>query len=218
MPVQNSANPFIISRNKISHVIYQGYVLPVYAWHKHKIYPDKRILNSMLDRLVKAFSNSSKVLVVRFDLHVREYSENNAVLTKFNQDYSRLLKRLYPKAWCSLLWVREHGRSPRQHYHCVLLIDGQYVHHSAKIMAHTKAQWRASTGGTLSLPANCFYLWKRGDTEMFGRIVYRISYLAKNITKKRVNSQVKRSGRSQLARYLSKRPLKKLHQLLTPSV
>ncbi|WP_241586547.1 YagK/YfjJ domain-containing protein [Rosenbergiella epipactidis] len=214
MSVQDSANPFIIQRCKISHAKYQDYVLPVYAWLKHNIYPDKRILNSMLKALIEACGRSTKVLVVRFDLHVREYSENNSVISQFSQKYSLLLEKEYPKAWCKLIWAREHGRSPRQHYHCVLLINGQKVHHPKKLMDKTKMLWTSTTGGLLSLPTNCYYLWKRGDMAMFGRIVYRLSYLAKNITKKRINPQVKRFGCQTITKYLKVIPTQSLHQLL----
>ena len=93
MSVQNSAETFIISRSKISHTIYQGYVLPVYAWLTQNIYPEQRIINSMLNKLVEACSRSSKVLVVRFDLHVSEYSEHNSVINQFSQKYSAFLKK-----------------------------------------------------------------------------------------------------------------------------
>ena len=214
MSVQNSAETFIISRSKISHTIYQCYVLPVYAWLIQNIYPEQRILNSMLNTLVEACSRSSKVLVVRFDLHIREYSGQNSVISQFSQKYSVFLKKEYPEVWCDLIWTREHGRSHSQHYHCVLLINGQKVHHPKTLRDQAKSLWATTTSGTFSLPINCFYLWKRGDMEMFSQIVYRLSYLAKNITKKRTNPQVKFFGCKRITKHLKAVPTQPLHQLL----
>jgi len=53
-----------------------------------------------------------------------------------------------------------------------------------------------------------------GDIEMFGPIVYQLSYLAKNITKKRINPQVKRCGCQKITMSLKAVPTPSLHQLL----
>ncbi len=54
--------------------------------------------------------------------------------------------------------------------------------------------WQTSSGGSLSLPSNCYYFWKRGESHLLGLIIYRLSYLAKNITKKRFNIKTRRYG------------------------
>ncbi len=78
---------------------------------------------SILDTVLEMFSRSTKVLVVRFDLHVKEHSETNLILSNFSKMLTKTLYKNYAKTWFHLIWVREHGHSPCQHYHCVLLAN-----------------------------------------------------------------------------------------------
>jgi len=73
----------------------------------------------MMDAVTEMFSQSTKVLVICFDLHVKEHSGSNKVISRFSQTLTNKLKKQYPETWFHLMWVREHGRSPKQHYHCV---------------------------------------------------------------------------------------------------
>ncbi|WP_431623942.1 YagK/YfjJ domain-containing protein [Enterobacter quasihormaechei] len=151
-------------------------------------------MRAMMDCLTEIFSQSTKVLVVRFDLHVKEHSESNQVISQFSQILTSKLKKHYTGTWFHLMWVREHGRSPKQHYHCVLMANGQKIQHPAKLIPMIDECWQASAGGAFSLPSNSYYFWKRGDSHLLGLIIYRLSYLAKNITKKRFNIKTRRYG------------------------
>lgn len=194
MSTSTPMNPFQISRKKLGAFIYQGYALPVYEWPQRAVYPEPKIMRAMMDFLTEIFSQSTKVLVLRFDLHVKEHSESNQIISQFSQTLASTLKKQYPGTWFDLMWVREHGRSPKQHYHCVLMANGQKIQHPAKLIPMIDECWQTSSGGSLSLPSNCYYFWKRGESHLLGLIIYRLSYLAKNITKKRFNTKTRRYG------------------------
>ena len=151
-------------------------------------------MHSMLRWVAKVFNQSKKILVIRFDLHVKEYTEDNKVISLFNKEIENLIAREYSNLNAHIIWVREHGKSPKQHYHCAMLVDGQKVNHPGKLNKLIEDAWSKSSEGHFSLPDNCYYLWRYGDNHMLGAIIYRLSYMAKNITKKRFNPKTKRYG------------------------
>lgn len=146
MSTSTSMNPFQISRKKLGAFIYQGYALPVYEWPQRAVYPEPKIMRAMMDCLTEIFSQSTKVLVLRFDLHVKEHSESNQVISQLSQTLASTLKKQYPGTWFHLMWVREHGRSPKQHYHCVLMANGQKIQHPAKLIPMIDECWQTSCG------------------------------------------------------------------------
>ncbi|RTQ26667.1 YagK/YfjJ domain-containing protein [Enterobacter mori] len=148
----------------------------------------------MMRALTEIFCQSTKVLVLRFDLYVKEHSESNQVISQFSQTLTNKLKKQYPGTWFHLIWVRELGRSPKQHYHCVLMAYGQKIQHPAKLIPMIEECWQFSSKGTFSLSSNYYYFWKRGESHLLGLIIYRLSYLAKNITKKCFNTKTRRYG------------------------
>lgn len=199
MANSNSAEVFQVSRNKLGYFLYQNYALPVYEWSQCKIIPEPKIMLSILDTVLEVFSRSTKVLVVRFDLHVKEHSETNLILSKFSKMLTKILHRNYSKTWFHLIWVREHGHSPCQHYHCVLMANGQKINHPGKLNKLMAMCWYEVSGGTFILPINCYYLWQLGNNKLFGKVIYRLSYLAKNTTKKRFNMYTKRHGNRRIS-------------------
>lgn len=217
MPTSNPIDVFQVSRKKLGSFLYQNYVLPVYEWPQRMISPDPKIMRRILDTVTEIFSQSTKVLVVRFDLHVREHSETNLIMSQFSQELTKTLQYHYADIWFHLIWVREHGRSPCQHYHCVLMANGQKINHPGKLNKLMPLCWQKVSGGTFSLPANCYYLWQIGNNKLFGKIIYRLSYLAKNITKKRFNSNTKRHGNRRILGCCQKQA-KALSQLLPVSI
>ncbi|HCR3199142.1 TPA: inovirus-type Gp2 protein, partial [Morganella morganii] len=194
MPNYIPNNYFTLSKKKLGYFAYQHYALPVYEWIQRGIRSDKRIMTSILEKVSEVFSQSKKILVVRFDLHVKEYSENNQVISLFNQRIERSIVHNYPNLNIHIIWIREHGKASKQHYHCAILVDGQRINHPAKLNRLLESAWKITSDGHFSIPDNCYYLWKYGDNHMLGKIIYRLSYMAKNITKKRFNSKTKRYG------------------------
>lgn len=199
MANSNSAEMFQVSRNKLGYFLYQNHALPVYEWSRCMIRPEPKIMRSILDTVLEMFSRSTKVLVVRFDLHVKEHSEKNLILSKFSKMLTKNLHKNYAKIWFHLIWVREHGHSLCQHYHCVLIANGQKINHPGKLNKLMEMCWHEVSGGTFSLPENCYYLWQLGNNKLFGQIIYRLSYLAKNKTKKRFNMYTKRHGNRRIS-------------------
>lgn len=188
--------PFFSCRKKTGCFLYQSYALPVYEWREKAIYPDKRIMCAILKKIIEVFHQSTKILVIRFDLHVKELSEDNKIISVFNSHIKKIFACKYPNTNAHLIWVREHNRASKQHYHCAMLVDGQRVNHPGKLNKLLRNAWNTVSEGHFSLPENCYYLWRHGDNHMLGEIIYRLSYMAKNITKKRFNPKIKRYGTS----------------------
>lgn len=217
MPNSNSADVFQVSRTKLGSFLYQNHALPVYEWPQRMIRPEPKIMRSILDTVLEIFSRSTKVLVVRFDLHVKEHSETNLIMSKFSKVLTKTLHKYYANTWFHLIWVREHGHSPYQHYHCALMANGQKINHPGKLNKLMALCWYEVSGGTFSLPTNCYYLWQLGNNKLFGHIIYRLSYLAKNTTKKRFNKNTKRHGSRRILgdSQKQKKPLSQLLQINT---
>lgn len=206
-------NYFTLSKKKLGYFVYQHYALPVYEWIQRGIHPDKRIMTSILEKVSEVFNQSKKILVVRFDLHVKEYSENNRVISIFNQHIEHSIAHNYPNLNIHIIWVREHGKAPKQHYHCAVLVDGQKINHPAKLNRLLENAWKITSEGYFSIPDNCYYLWKYGDNHMLGAIIYRLSYMAKNITKKRFNPKTKRYGFRCLTKTIGHQKKNKINNL-----
>lgn len=187
-------NLYFPLRKKLGYFLYQNYALPVYEWSEKAIYPDKIIMCAILKRIVEVFNRSTKILVIRFDLHVKELSDDNQIISSFNNHIKRIFACEYPNMNAHLIWVREHDRASKQHYHCAMLVDGQRVNHPGKLNRLLEDAWNTVSEGHFSLPENCYYLWRYGDNHMLGKIIYRLSYMAKNTTKKRFNPKTKRYG------------------------
>lgn len=207
MSTVENLNSFFPSRKKLGYFVYQSYALPVYEWSEKAIYPDKRIMCAILKKMAEVFNQSTKILVIRFDLHVKEFSDDNKIISSFNDHIKKIFACEYPNTNAHLIWVREHNKASKQHYHCAILVDGQRVNHPGKLNKLLENAWNIVSEGHFSLPKNCYYLWRHGDNNMLGKIIYRLSYMAKNITKKRFNTHTKRYGISCLNK--TKNPHKK---------
>jgi hypothetical protein len=132
------------------------------------------IMHNQIRLFNEALNQHSKVLVVRFDAHLSFYEATN-------QKISRLLQKL--RAWCfshypklrevRYLWVRETEKAKHQHYHVVLLINGNLVKHPQLIFEATDRIW-----GTRVHRAK-FHLITRTDFQRLSNAFHHVSYLAK---------------------------------------
>lgn len=100
----------------------------------------------MLEKLEIIFfrmiQRHNKVLFIRFDLRFPDdYSMDNS-----NDKVSRLFKILsenatYKKIDFQFLWAREQSREKHQHYHCILLIDGNKVQKYYPVLVFVSKIW-----------------------------------------------------------------------------
>ena len=132
------------------------------------------IMHTQVRLFNEALTQHSKVLVIRFDAHLGFYEPTN-------QKISRLLQRL--RAWClthysklrevRYLWVRETEKAKHQHYHVVLLLNGNLVKHPQLIFEATDRLW-----GTRVHRVK-FHLLTRFDYHKLSDAFHHVSYLAK---------------------------------------
>jgi len=69
-------------------------------------------------------SHHSKILLVRFDLRMYQFTDNNEIITIFNRRFNKWLKRKYKLKREGFHWCRELETAKQQHYHHVLMVDG----------------------------------------------------------------------------------------------
>ena len=61
-------------------------------------------------------ARTSRFLAVRYDLHLKSYTDDNQVISDFCQQLG-VLRARYPKSFFDIFWVREHDKATAQHYH-----------------------------------------------------------------------------------------------------
>ena len=155
------------------------------------------ILTRMIGQLDTAYSIHKRVLVVRFDLHLKHYTPNNEVISKFIKRTKQWLARNYKMKDIGYAWVRELERAKAQHYHLVLFLDGDKIRYPAKLIKHIKETW--SDNGYIPTIKNPYYfLDKHNHKEMRAEAINRISYLAKTRGKRYRDPQTKDYGASRL--------------------
>jgi len=140
----------------------------------------RELLEAIISQLEACYAYHGRLLVVRFDLHsygFRPDSDNTAV-SLFMKQIVQWISRTYTTKKVGRVWVRERERAKRQHYHCALMIDGDRIRHSKKLLEAIKDKWvLADTGNFMpDIPKPYYFVDKHSGLD---DSVYRLSYLAK---------------------------------------
>lgn len=131
---------------------------------------------------------SSRLLILRFDLHCQKYSYCNSSITalkkflfsKIERDIgSRSRTYIKAKTNKTLLWAREQNAAESQHYHCALIIDGHLFKSHARILGWIKSYWESRSLGHCPLLPHPYHKLDRHDVLARQKVIYRLSYLAK---------------------------------------
>ena len=142
------------------------------------VYPN--IIEKIVEQLDICLDIHKRVLVVRFDLSLDEYSGDNRTISTFiNRQKQRMLKT-YGVKNIGHAWKRERETSKAQHYHVALFINGNKIQHPSKLLRQIKAKWFKH--GRCWIPDECFYYLDKSKSnfkQMWGEAIYRLSYLAK---------------------------------------
>ena len=133
---------------------------------------------AMIRQVDAMLSHHSKIHIIRFDLRLYDYTENNEIVPAFNRRLHKWLKRKYNLKRLGFIWCRELETAKQQHYHYALMIDGHKVNYPIEVNNKVKELWRQLDGSEF-FPKNCYYNVKRGDYETIQAAIWRISYLAK---------------------------------------
>ncbi|QUN04778.1 inovirus-type Gp2 protein [Shewanella yunxiaonensis] len=139
---------------------------------------DLDILDAMFNLVFAYQSYHYRMLAIRYDLHQPKYVEDNKRMTVFFRRLNKRLSSKYKGIDMKYLWVREQAKVDAPHYHILLLLNGQKVNYPENISKICNDIW-SDMGGMLYYPENLYYDISRGNTNQVGRLLYRVSYLAK---------------------------------------
>jgi len=159
---------------------------------------DERILNAIERTLDSSLEQSSKSLVVRYDVRFPHGTSidpsSNKTFKSFQSDFCKHLSRkgLKPK----YVAVRECDTSPNPHYHVALMLDGQKtqnpIGHLKKAEATLARKLGMDTDRNNGLIHSCetatsshpySVMVKRNEFETYNDVFNSLSYLAKVATK-----------------------------------
>lgn len=155
---------------------------------------DPKMMRRIFETVEQVSVLSSRLLAVRYDLHLSEYQADNRVIEQFHRQLFSLLHRNYPKSFISYLWVREKDSAKAHHYHYVLMMDGNYIRYPSKVTDLVQQCWSQVAGGSVWVPENCFYFVEKDDIETYSKLMLRLSYLGKRRTKEPTSECRKRLG------------------------
>ncbi|MEH8261312.1 inovirus-type Gp2 protein [Aeromonas veronii] len=134
------------------------------------------ILQRLIERIEAMRAIYGRVLFVRFDLRHPEHEPTNERTSAFIKSARAHTQRRYQTPHMGFLWVREQESTKSQHYHMVLMLDGDKVRHSASLLDELREIW-GRMGGTVWIPKNPFIFIDQPD--LVAGAVKRGSYLAK---------------------------------------
>ncbi len=142
-----------------------------------------KITEKALNQLNQILSKYSKVFVSRFDIRICIEIKTNELISKL---IKKLRNQVKTKYGCLMgyIWVREQtGSCETPHYHCAVFLNG---HKTWKAFGLGKIIDRICDS-LLYLspyyPKNNGYMVKRDNSKSIQRVIYRISYFAKNESK-----------------------------------
>ncbi len=154
---------------------------------KSGLYVD--IIKRIIEQFQIAVRKWGRVFVLRFDLHQPCWREDSKHITNFRKRLFQKLKREYGFDDIGFCWAREQKSSEAQHYHWVLLLDGDMVRHSSRIIKIIKEAWELLNGSyeeAWELPDTRYHVpvikrpfYFANDERVIQDAVYRTSYLAK---------------------------------------
>lgn len=163
-----------------------GYPLAIYTK------PLKAIINQ-LNAMTKQYS---RVLVVRFDLHLDKYTDDNSQISKFIKLLFNRLRAKYKLKDIGYAWCREHERTKHQHYHMAIFVEGRKIRVPDYIWEMVQDTWWFVKGGHMTM-AN-YHMVYRDDHQSRQNAIYHLSYLAKTRGKGYRAIQTKDYGNSRL--------------------
>ena len=170
--------------------------LKILSDEKYGVYP--YMIEKIVEQLDTCIAIHKRVLVVRFDLHLREYSDDNHIISTFMTRQKQRIKRTYKTKDIGHAWAREIEKAKVQHYHVALFIDGDVIQNTSKLLRQIKAKWFKH--GHCYIPEQCFYyIDKHNMEDERAEAIERLSYLAKTRGKGYKDKQAKNYSVSRLS-------------------
>ena len=186
------------NRKKIHYgeeLLLNGELLNINSTETLGVYPT--IIEKMVTELDKMIARYKRVFVLRFDLHLINYSDDNKEISNFMRAQVQRIKRKYKTKYVGYVWVREMERAKTQHYHCAFFIDGDKIRTSYVLNQQIKAKWYKN-GHRSVVPKPFYFLDKHNMEEERKKVIHRLSYLAKSRGKGYRSAQAKDYSTSRL--------------------
>ena len=147
------------------------------------VYP--KIIEKIVEQLDICIAIHKRVFVLRFDLHLKEYSGDNHIISTFINRQKQRIKRTYKTKDIGHVWKREKEKAKHQHYHVALFIDGDVIQNPTRLCRQIKYKWYRY--GSVWFPEKkletdrgCFYyIDKHNYKDERAEVIERLSYLAK---------------------------------------
>ncbi len=139
----------------------------------------KEILCAIKSQMDSMLSHHSRVLLLRMDLHVHDYTESNLIMSNFLRKLKKKLRTRYKLARVGHIWARETETTNQQHYHLAIMIDAHKVKHPHKVISTIEEIWLGWDLPKPYTPRNCYRVIHRSDASAYQEQFYRLSYLAK---------------------------------------
>ena len=135
---------------------------------------------NQLDQLLTEYS---KVFIKRFDIRVCIETVDNNLISKFIKKLRNQIKTKY-KCLMGFIWVREQtDASSTPHYHFAIYLNGHKVRSTYNLGKMIDGICDSLLYLSPFYPRNNGYMVHRNDSKSIQRVIYRISYLAKNESK-----------------------------------
>ena len=138
----------------------------------------KEILLSFINQLDTSINLHKRVLFIRLDFHINYHTATNDKFSNFLKQIKQWITRNYGIDKIGHQWVREQEKSKKQHYHLVLLLDGNKIQNPKKLNETIREKW--GPRGSIYIPENCYiYIDKHNVSKARPEAIYRASYMAK---------------------------------------
>ncbi|MFM5230817.1 inovirus-type Gp2 protein [Aeromonas media] len=134
------------------------------------------ILQRIIEQVTSMVALYRRVLFVRLELHHQHPEPTSKRMSAFIESARKFVLRRYQTQHMGFLWVREQEKAKSQHYHLIMMLDGDKIRHPARLFEELSEIW-GRKGGTYWIPKNPFIFIDK--PEMVAKAVTRASYLAK---------------------------------------
>jgi hypothetical protein len=142
-----------------------------------------KITEKAFNQLDQLLFKYSKVFITRFDIRVCIETINNELMSKLIKKLRNQIKTKY-KSLMGFIWVREQtGDCTTPHYHCAIYVNGHKVRNSFNLGKMIDRICDSLIYLSPFYPKYNGYMVKRNDNKSIQRVIYRISYFAKNESK-----------------------------------
>jgi hypothetical protein len=158
-------------------ITYKGEKLEICNSEDYGVY--KQLALAFIDQLDVAITIHKRVLVINLIFSTSYYTDTNKKFSAFMKNIKQWIERHYNIYNIGYQWVREQETAKKQHYHLVLILDGNKIQHPAKLNEVMRGKWLAR--GSMHIPDNCFYyIDKNNHQDERPKAIYRASYMAKS--------------------------------------